>query len=429
MNYGTLHPAEQLTEIMKRIYARRLTTTSGGNLSVKDENGNVWITPGGTDKGSLIKEDMVCLQSGGTISGRHKPSSEYPFHLKIYETRKDVRAILHAHSPALVAFSIVRKIPDTAILPSIYLECGKVGLAKYAMTGSHELGERIAEVFRQGCDAAIMENHGVVIGAENLLEAFGKFEALETAARIQIHAAAIGKTNRLDKKLLEAYRGQKAFSAADLDFGKTSREEQEARREICSFAARAYRQGLITCMQGSFSQRIAQEKFVITPQKQDRFHLKPTDLVLVENNRAERGKEPDQIAAVHQEIYRAHPEINSILYCQPPYTMAFAVTNEPLDSRIIPESYVMMREIPRFAGTADPTDPQKLAELFDKSTPIVLMENHGLLVTGQSMLEAFDRLEVTENSARSMVIARNLGEMIPIDEKGLEEIRAGFHLK
>lgn len=424
MNYNTLHPAEQLKEIMKRIYARRLTTTSGGNLSIKDEDGNLWITPGGTDKGTLTKEDMVCIRADGTVCGPHKPSSEYPFHLKIYETRKDLHAVLHAHSPALVAFSSVRKIPDTAIVPSVYLECGKIGLAQYAMTGSHELGERIAEVFRQGCDAAIMENHGVVIGAENLLEAFGKFEALETAARIQIHAAAIGNVNSLDKELLETYSERKVFPTAKFDLEEASDEEKAARSEVCSFAARAYRQSLITCMQGSFSQRIAQGKFVITPWRQDRFYLKPADLLLIE-----KGKEMDWMAAVHQAIYQAHPNINSILYCQPPYTMAFAVTKEVLDSRIIPESYVMMREILRFEGAAKLADPRKLAELFGENTPIVLIENDGILVTGQSMLQAFDRLEVTENSAMAMVMARSLGEMIPIDEKGLEEIQAGFHLK
>ncbi len=424
MNYNTLHPAEQLTEIMKRIYARRLTTTSGGNLSIKDEDGNLWITPGGTDKGTLTKEDMVCIRADGTVCGPHKPSSEYPFHLRIYETRKDLHAVLHAHSPALVAFSSVRKIPDTAIVPSVYLECGKIGLAQYAMTGSHELGERIAEVFRQGCDAAIMENHGVVIGAENLLEAFGKFEALETAARIQIHAAAIGNVNSLDKELLETYSERKVFPTAKFDLEEASDEEKAARSEVCSFAARAYRQSLITCMQGSFSQRIAQGKFVLTPWQRDRFYLKPEDLLLIE-----KGKEMDWMAAVHQAIYQAHPNINSILYCQPPYTMAFAVTKEVLDSRIIPESYVMMREILRFEGAAKLADPRKLAELFGENTPIVLIENDGILVTGQSMLQAFDRLEVTENSAMAMVMARSLGEMIPIDEKGLEEIQAGFHLK
>ncbi len=425
MNFHTLHPAEQLTEIMKRIYARRLTTTSGGNLSIKDNNGNVWITPGGTDKGTLTQEDIICIRADAAVLGRHRPSSEYPFHLKIYETRKDVRAILHAHPPALVAFSIVRKIPDTALLPSVCLECGKVGLAKYAMTGSHRLGEHIAEVFQQGCDAAILENHGVVIGAENLLEAFGKFEALETAARIQIHAAALGNRNRPDKKLLEAYCDQKTFPTADSDWKKAPGEAQEARTEVCSFAARAYRQGLLTCMQGSFSQRVDSDRFVITPQKRDRLHLKPEDLRIVENNR----EKPDWMSAVHQAIYQAHPNIHSVIYCQPPYTMAFAVTDEPLDSRIIPESYVVMRDIPRFTGTAKLADPRALAELFDESTPIVLMENDGILVTGQNMPEAFDRLEVTENSAMSMIMARSLGKMFPIDEKGLAEIRAGFHLK
>ena len=52
-------PKEQLVAIMKRIYAQGMTTTSGGNLSIKDENGNVYITPGGTDKGSMTAEDIV----------------------------------------------------------------------------------------------------------------------------------------------------------------------------------------------------------------------------------------------------------------------------------------------------------------------------------------------------------------------------------
>ena len=80
-------PKEQLVAIMKRIYAQGMTTTSGGNLSIKDENGNVYITPGGTDKGSMTAEDIVCIRADGTMEGKHKPSSEYPFHMKIYETK------------------------------------------------------------------------------------------------------------------------------------------------------------------------------------------------------------------------------------------------------------------------------------------------------------------------------------------------------
>ena len=67
MNLNVLHPAEQLTRMIKRVYDQRLTTTSGGNLSIKDENGDMWITPASVDKGTLTKEDMVCIKSDVTV--------------------------------------------------------------------------------------------------------------------------------------------------------------------------------------------------------------------------------------------------------------------------------------------------------------------------------------------------------------------------
>ena len=96
MDMKFMHPADQLVLMMNRIYNYGMTTTSGGNLSILDEDGNVWITPGSIDKGSLTRKDMVCIKKDGTIEGIHKPSSEYPFHLKVYETRSDIKAVLHA---------------------------------------------------------------------------------------------------------------------------------------------------------------------------------------------------------------------------------------------------------------------------------------------------------------------------------------------
>ena len=256
MNLNVLHPAEQLTRMIKRVYDQRLTTTSGGNLSIKDENGDMWITPASVDKGTLTKEDMVCIKSDGTITGRHRPSSEYPFHQKIYEARKDLKAVLHAHPSGLVAFSIVRKIPETRICPQVYWECGKVGMARYAMTGSQELGDCIAEVFSQGYDVVMLENHGVVVGAENMQDAFGRFETMEAASRIQIHAAALGKLSVLDEETIQECTEALKAEREGFESGEYSSREKAARKEICDFAARAYRQQLITSVQGSFSERI-----------------------------------------------------------------------------------------------------------------------------------------------------------------------------
>src|SRR5438067_13531501 len=108
------HPRDEIIETIERIYRYKMTTTSGGNLSIRDEAGSVWITPARVDKGSLTRADVVRVEADGTVEGRHKASSEHPFHQAIYAAREDIRSIVHAHPVALVAFSICRMTPDTS---------------------------------------------------------------------------------------------------------------------------------------------------------------------------------------------------------------------------------------------------------------------------------------------------------------------------
>jgi L-fuculose-phosphate aldolase len=74
------------------------------------------VTPSAVDKGSLRPSDIICVKADGTIIGKHKPSSEFPFHKAIYEARPDIKSVIHAHPPALVSFSIVRQIPNTNVM-------------------------------------------------------------------------------------------------------------------------------------------------------------------------------------------------------------------------------------------------------------------------------------------------------------------------
>ena len=170
MNVDLLPPAHQIATIMGRIYAYGMTTTSGGNLSIREENGDIWITPRGVDKGALTPEDIIQVKPDGSVFGRHSPSVELPFHQLAYRGRPDLRAIVHAHPPALVAFSMVRRVPDTSLAPDAPSICGEVGMAEYGLPGSAELGEKIARAFARGCNTVILENHGVVAGAGSLLQ-------------------------------------------------------------------------------------------------------------------------------------------------------------------------------------------------------------------------------------------------------------------
>jgi L-fuculose-phosphate aldolase len=79
MKYDYMHPREQIVTIMRRVYGYGMTTTSGGNISILEENGDIWITPGGTDKGTLGEADIVRMRGDTIEEGAHPPSARRSF--------------------------------------------------------------------------------------------------------------------------------------------------------------------------------------------------------------------------------------------------------------------------------------------------------------------------------------------------------------
>ena len=431
MKFDLMPPADQLVMMMERIYGYGMTTTSGGNLSILDENGDIWITPGSVDKGSLTRDDMVCVKPDGSVIGKHKPSSEFPFHKKLYETRRDIRAVLHAHPPALVAFSVVRKIPNTNIIPNVNQVCGPIGLAKYGLPGSENLGEKIAEEFAKNEDihTVILENHGVVIGHSDLFTAFKAFETIEYCARIHINANIIGKERALSSENLQL-AADKLNPVMD-EFIQTthSTDEKEARVKMANLIRRAYKQRLFTSTQVTFSQRIDGDSFLITPHNVDRMYLEPEDIVTIKGSMKEAGKVPSRSVLLHKLIYDKHPEINSLIIAHPHNVMAFALTDAEFDSRTIPESYIMLRDVPKVPFGSTFINFEKLADTISMVSPVVLVENDCVLVAGTSLINAFDRLEVTEYTAKSIISSVHIGDIVKISKNQVEEINKAFHLE
>ena len=425
MNFNLLHPREQIVKTMQRIYDFGMTTTSGGNISVIDEYGDIWISPSAVDKGTLKPEDIVMVDKKGQSFGLHKPSSEYPFHQAIYKQRPDIKAIVHAHPPALVSFSIVRQVPDTTVIPQANHVCGKVGYAKYKLPGSEALGKSIANTFKEGYNCVLMENHGTVVGGEDLSHAFQKFETLEFCARSIMEGFAIGNIKTLNTQKLEMFSkprsDMKDFQATGMNI-----REKELRGILCDIIKRAYRQRLIISTYGTFSTRLSANDFVITPYGKDRYYLEREDLVVVRNGQYEKGKTPSRSVVLHQNIYKSHPGINCVITAQSPFAMAYAITGRTFDTRTIPESYILLREIPLIPYGDQFATGQLISSTLGKDTPILLIENDSILVTGKSVLETFDRLEVAEFSARSLTQSVTIGKMVPIEDQEIEDIKKKF---
>jgi len=422
-----LHPRDEIVQTMERVYRYRMTTTSGGNLSIRDENGDIWISPARVDKGQLKRTDVVRVSTTGEVEGIHPASSEFPFHEAIYKARPDIKAIVHAHPSALVAFSICRQQPDTRIFHQAHSVCGKVGFAPYALPGSSALGERIAASFAEGCDSVILENHGVVVGGDSLAHAFQRFEALEFAAKTIIQGRQLGKVQYLSEAQLKEAQGREvalqAFSSRVV-----SAREKELRLQLRDFIRRGCRQRLLISTEGSFSARVEGEAFLITPTQQDRELLEIDDFVLVDGEQREKGKKASRAALAHQAIYRRHPSVQAVVFAHPVNATAFSATDAVFDSRTIPESYVFLREVLRAPYGVHYKHDGGIADYVSPSSPAAILENDGVLIAGESVLDAFDRLEVLEATAEAVINAKALGEVATMPDAVIDELREAFKL-
>lgn len=426
MDTKLTHPAKQITEIISRIYNRGLTTTSGGNISILDDAGQIWVTPSGVDKGSLKQSDIMCVQPDGQVLGKHTPSSEFPFHKAIFEIRPDVRAIIHAHPPALVSFSIVRDFPNPNVIPQAKAICGEIGYAPYELPGSQELGDSIAAEFAKGFNAVIMENHGTVIGGKDLQEAFERFETFEFSARTLIKARMIGEPKFLSDDQIESFELQYQNPIPEMEETQYPPEELAIRAEICKMVRRACKQGLMISTYGTASVRWKGTDFLITPRDVSRWDIQPADVVQIKDGMREKGKRPSRSVLIHREIYRKNPEINSIFITQAPNSMAFGVTGQAFDDRTIPESWILLQDIPILPFGSHFLAQETISETLGPRHPVVIIENDSIIVTGKNLLHAFDRLEVAEFSARSLIDSKPLGKMVPINAEQIEELRKKF---
>jgi L-fuculose-phosphate aldolase len=321
----------------------------------------------------------------------------------------------------------VREVPDTRIIPQANRVCGPVGYAPYALPGSEALGENIAATFAEGYNIVILENHGMAAAGATLLDAFHRLETLDFCARTIIRARALGEVRVLADPAFNLF-DQRHNRLPEFVPTTHSSRERELRRQVVEITARACERHLMISTEGVVSVRLDESSMLITPTGQDRLTLEVEDVVLVCNGVCEAGKTPSRAVRLHQAIYAGNPEINSIMTAQCPNATAYAITAARFDSRTIPESFLLLRDIPEVPYKTMYTQPEQVAEMVSLHTPVLLIENDCVLAVGTDILNAFDRLEVAEYSARSLIDTAVLGRMVPIGDEEIHDLEEAFGL-
>lgn len=184
----------------KRLYDKGFSPATSGNISIKI-NDKILISASGTCLGDITESDVAKTDlSGLALKGSKKPSSEKVMHAKIYSKRNDINAIIHSHCPIITSFAVAGFELNKPILPDFALLFSKVPICPYYCPSSIELAEVCSDLFKEGNNAVLLKNHGVIIGANNLKNAYYLLETLKMYCEIYLNAHTLGGIKTLTKK-------------------------------------------------------------------------------------------------------------------------------------------------------------------------------------------------------------------------------------
>jgi L-fuculose-phosphate aldolase len=195
--------ADAVLAAAKDMLRRNLVEGTAGNISARQEDGTVVITPSSVDYADMALDDLVVVDLDGTTlqakDGR-SASSEKLLHLACYKAFDDVGSVIHSHPVYATMFAITHQdIPSCIDEFSIYVG-GAVRCTKYAASGTADVGEAAVEAL-QGRGAALIANHGMVAVGPNPDKALHITALVERSAQIVYGARAIGSVVPLPEQV------------------------------------------------------------------------------------------------------------------------------------------------------------------------------------------------------------------------------------
>lgn len=206
---------------------------------------------------------------------------------------------------------------------------------------------------------------------------------------------------------------------------KYNKELIEERKEVARFMRRLYKQGLTTVSGGNISLRISEDAILITPSATDKGRMRWEEVGIM--NIIGENLTPDLKPSIeyemHLSIYRKRKDISAIVHAHPVFASAFTAMKRTINTNLTAEASVICGDpffVP-YAVMGSKGLAEAAAEGIVKSD-ILLLENHGVLTAGSSLLQAFDRLEVLENAARMTTIVEISGKKKPLTKTRVQEL-------
>ena len=207
---------DEVLAAAREMLALGLTSGTAGNVSARDSDGTIVVTPAGVDYRTMTAGDLVVLSPSGEVLSGENPSSERALHLAAYRAFPEVGGVVHAHPVHATMFACARRgIPAAVDEFAIYVG-GDVPCAAYEPSGTEALAE---EAVRHLGDraAVLLASHGLVTVGTSPLDALHVATVVEQGAHAVWGAAALGGAVALpseaQRALAEHYRRGRSLPA------------------------------------------------------------------------------------------------------------------------------------------------------------------------------------------------------------------------
>ena len=204
MNKSERQIREKIIKTATMLHHKNMLAACDGNISYRYDDNTILITPSGKPKFLLVEKDIAVIDINGKVI-KGKPSSEMLMHLEVYKMRADARAVIHAHPPTAVAYTIAypaaEEIPGKSF-SELILAVGKLPIVPFQMPGSLEMGTAL-HPFIKNYKVMVLARHGALSFGEDLIEAYNGMERLEHSCEILLKAKSFGAVTELDEQTID----------------------------------------------------------------------------------------------------------------------------------------------------------------------------------------------------------------------------------
>jgi L-fuculose-phosphate aldolase len=201
MKYPNLK--EELVRYCHLMAAKGLVAGTEGNVSARDKDGTILMTPSGVNKGEVQPEMLVRLDLDANIlEGELEPTSERFMHLEFYRQRAGVGGVAHGHPVFCTAFAAAHQALPENILPELIATIGHVPLVPYGRPSSAKLAAALSPYCSKH-NVFLLQNHGATAVGKDVREAYHRLEVVEAYAKTVWAAAAFGGVKPLPRDAIE----------------------------------------------------------------------------------------------------------------------------------------------------------------------------------------------------------------------------------